>query len=347
MCGISLAFGTHAAQRAMTQYDFQKSRGSDGFGFVALQGTHFLGVHRATTEKQIRKKLAEIIKHKPTAILFHHRFPTSVPNYTQTAHPILIRKDEWQHDYYLIHNGVIAHTDAEVDEIRKQGYAFSTEVTTSRLHTTADGMQYIFDDEKEVNDSEVLGYHLAMFIETGSATNMPGGSKAFCMVQVTKKTQAARVYIGRNYANPLKCKAQKNGVLYASEAAGGVDVEVNKLFELDTDGAVQHVSELHMYPAVTTQALPSYNYGRARDYDDIEEYEHAHSFGFHVPQKYVKKPSEFDILAPDEHDRVVKELAKIEAEIEDLVSKDVPSNEDWKKLQKLEARQVSLEALLK
>lgn len=90
MCGIVYVRrhdGKPAAKSVRKRYHNQKARGTEGFGYVAVQNGRVVSVARAQTEHEIMQKLEQ---ETADEILFHHRMPTSGPNVEEMAHPILV-----------------------------------------------------------------------------------------------------------------------------------------------------------------------------------------------------------------------------------------------------------------
>src|SRR3990167_2203449 len=105
MCGIvyiqNLASG-NVHKSVFKRYSKQKTRGSDGFGFVGfnLATGRLKHFGRSSTEKEIKEVLEET---KANAVLFHHRYPTSTPNLPEANHPILVHNERLDFDYYVVH----------------------------------------------------------------------------------------------------------------------------------------------------------------------------------------------------------------------------------------------------
>lgn len=212
MCGIVAGFDKKkdVNEDVLLQFEDQSSRGTNGFGSIFMDETGKFSISRATG--QIKAILD--IKLQPTKMLiFHHRQPSSSKNKISQTHPILISSGDLKYDYYIVHNGVI-HNDDERKKHHNEnlGYTYSTEVETDGWYGKKDIM---------FNDSEVLGYDIARFIEGQTNEIKTAGSAAFIMVQVTKKHQKIRqVFYGRNSGNPLKLAKSRDFIFLSSEGKG-------------------------------------------------------------------------------------------------------------------------------
>ena len=229
MCGIVYTKrldGKPAYKLVEKRYQEQKERGSEGFGFVSLNDKAvILDYVKATSEK----KILENMDIKATEVMFHHRFPTSTPNFVETAHPIKVSNSRLKYDYYLIHNGIISDDDTCKERHEKLGYTYQTEVHQkwrSHGNTISKLTQY--------NDSECLAIELAETIESGLLEVNISGSIAFIMLQVEKgKRKASKLFFGRNSGNPLKLENQKKQFIAITSDGEGKNVEVDTLYCLD------------------------------------------------------------------------------------------------------------------
>lgn len=219
MCGIIAVRkfdGVNANQQVKTQYFKQKTRGKDGYGFVnILDGTS----HRAKFEHEIFEMLK---KCGGKEIMFHHRKPTSTDNSKEMAHPIS-SGDNYDHNYLLVHNGVISNRfDLYEEHSKKYNIDYST--------------RYDWKDENDkawynFNDSESLLHELALYLEGDKTAQefIPKGTMAFVLLKMDKNNKPLDMYWGRNYGNPLHYKCDENQMILSSEGDGAM-VEVDKLF---------------------------------------------------------------------------------------------------------------------
>lgn len=216
MCGIVATFGKNVVERTLEQYDDQKHRGNEGYGFVALKDGKIVRFNRATTETEIFERLNEVKHNNPDALIFHHRWPTSTPNTEEGAHPLPIQMDDWKHNYYFVHNGVMQVNSLLVEAIEQKGYTFKSKVTELKIARIGDRLVQLPQDS-EVNDSEALGWQVAMYLEGKLETVALAGSIAGIMIQEDKETSMCRVYAFRNYGNPLSVQRLKGTTVIASE----------------------------------------------------------------------------------------------------------------------------------
>lgn len=226
MCGIVAAFNKNkdVNEDVLLQFEDQSSRGTNGFGSIFLDEEGKFNIMRATG--QIKAILD--IKLQPTKMLiFHHRQPSSSKNKISQTHPILISSGDLKYEYYIVHNGVIYNDDERKKYHEKElGYKYSTDVEISGWYG---------EKETMYNDSEILGYDIARFIEGQTDKIETAGSAAFIMVQVTKKDQRIRkVFYGRNESNPLKL-AKSRDYLFLSSEGKGEDIKPDMLYSFSPD----------------------------------------------------------------------------------------------------------------
>jgi predicted glutamine amidotransferase len=271
MCGIVYAFrkdGKPARKRIMKRYTKQKARGSDGYGYVALNKEHGLAeYHRSMEESEVREA---ITKQTAAHILFHHRYPTSTNNLPEAAHPIEVRHKELEHTYYVVHNGVIRNPDELKEEHEALGYEYSTVISTE--YVAKNGQRYY--GAEEYNDSEALAIELARTIEGLQPKVRAEGTIATMVLQMDKAgTQALALYFGTNGGNPLTVTEDETALVIASE--GGKAIPGNIMYRTDF---VTHETETVNVPLVSYEPpklvnyaqYSGYNYGKqgAIDFDD-------------------------------------------------------------------------------
>lgn len=236
MCGIVTVIrkdGHKAIKQTMKAYENQKSRGQLGFGYVAFSNGEVEDVCRNSTEKGIYLALRHL---NSEAIIFHHRFPTSTPNFKEGAHPIYVSNPRLKYDYYVVHNGVITNDDYLKEQHEKLGYKYTTEMTKFEVWTTRDEEYTEKTVEVKFNDSECLAIELAECIENGKDKVEAYGSIAFVCMQTTKDDgqnviKVNNVFFGRN-TNPLKLENNNNFLKLSSEGNGEL-VKEHTLFKYD------------------------------------------------------------------------------------------------------------------
>ena len=204
----------------LKQYERQKMRGSEGFGFMAIGDT--VEIERATKEADIRKLLKE---NNASEILFHHRYPTSTPNFIESAHPIEISGGTLAKKYYIVHNGVIRNDDTLKIKHEKLGFQYQTDI---RKKWITRGSTYSVN---YYNDSEVFGVEVALYLEGKQASIEAEGASAFIMLEVAGN-KPKTLFFGRNAGNPLRVQRTKDFFSLSSEGYG-VEVMPDRLYQYD------------------------------------------------------------------------------------------------------------------
>lgn len=231
MCGLIFVArndGISANGMVAKRYNNQKSRGSEGFGYVSIKQGKLADYQRSETAKEIESVLT---KDTSSAILFHHRMPTSTINHKDASHPILVSRKEWTHDYYVAHNGIISNSDEMKLQHEAQGFKYTTEIVKKTFTLTA------WWRNESFNDSEALAVELAKAIETGMDNITIDGSIAVLVLQVEKESKNAVLFYGRNGGNPLVVERAKNFLAVKSEGSGE-SIVVDMLYSINlTTGA--------------------------------------------------------------------------------------------------------------
>lgn len=224
------------------RYQSQKTRGTEGFGYVAMNGDKICKYVRHEDEVDIIKSLENEIA---DSIMFHHRFPTSTPNIIESAHPIKVSHPELDYDYYGIHNGIITNDEVLKEGHEKLGYVYTTLIKS--YFTTQGGTDYTYPDKW--NDSEALVIELARYIEGKTKKIFVEGSIAVVVLQVDKETgRVVAMYYGRNEGNPLKIERTKNFFTLTSEG-NGIEIPADILFRYDyhTEDITTDVVKIGIY----------------------------------------------------------------------------------------------------
>ncbi len=230
MCGIIYVKrldGKRASRMINKRYRNQKSRGKEGFGYVAIDDGYVTNFVKAEEEKQI---MDAVLKESVNEILFHHRYPTSTPNYWQCAHPILVTHPSLKHNYYVVHNGVITNEDVLHDKHMTEGFIYNTKV----VQKVTDCWGTVIEDTYRFNDSEALAIELAKDLDgEQKGIDQVRGTIAFIALQVNKETkQTTKIFFGRNFGNPLKIDIDENYICLSSEGKG-VDAKEHELHAID------------------------------------------------------------------------------------------------------------------
>lgn len=231
MCGIIYAsrFGDKpVAKKIRKQYEQQQARGKEGFGYVAVKNGIVTDYQRDTGEKAI---MAKMRIDSANEIMFHHRFPTSTPNFEEAAHPIFVSNPLLRYDYYVVHNGVITNDDELKEKHEKLGYLYTTELKQQWVSRHRE----IVEETTKFNDSESLAIELARDLD-GEKKGLQNvrGSIAFVCMQVNKSTkEVVRTYFGRNSSNPLKYNLVFNAYILVSSLGEGKECIADYLYTVN------------------------------------------------------------------------------------------------------------------
>lgn len=228
MCGIIGVIkkeddGIPTQTSVLDYYRQQISRGTQGYGYIAFDETL-----RAYIRRQDEASISKALASKTArSIMFHHRIPTSTPNYSDTTHPIKVSHDELMYDYYVVHNGMISNDTKLHDEHVALGYEYNTTVVT-KVQTATD----VFQSE-EWNDSEAFAIDLVRFIEGKQEEMKSKGSIAFICTQVNKESgEISRIFWGHNAGNPLTMHKTATTLILRSIGEAGV-VKENEMYCID------------------------------------------------------------------------------------------------------------------
>jgi glucosamine 6-phosphate synthetase-like amidotransferase/phosphosugar isomerase protein len=227
MCGLIYAKRTDlklAKKLILKRYEKQKTRGRDGFGFIEIKDGIVGNEFRSEEEKDIKTFLNSS---ESDEILFHHRFPTSTPNFIESTHPIKISHESLIYDYYVVHNGVISNDSELKTKHNEQGFKYTTEIL--KQYVTS-GNTYT---ETMWNDSEAFAIDLCQSIETGKNIESKG-SIAFIALQYDKVTnKEVALYFGRNEKNPLKIEF--SDYIFCLSSESGREIKANQLNRYDCE----------------------------------------------------------------------------------------------------------------
>lgn len=258
MCGIVASFHWKKAlgpsnKWVKEQFSDQLSRGKEGFGMAVFGPNKEVKVFRNT---DIAGAFVDFKLEQAPGILFHHRFPTSSPNWECQTHPILVSHKELTSDWYFIHNGIINNDKACREIHEKDGYEYQT----SYLEEGRGGK-----DTQKCNDSEALAVDVVRFIEKKIKTLTVRGSAAWVALEVDKKTQLAKaLWFGRNATNPLKIDVDVDeGYIHLSSEGSGESVEQDKAFCFPLDNKKGKITSI---PLKVESAYTYTGYGSRRDY---------------------------------------------------------------------------------
>ena len=225
MCGIIYVsrHDTGTAQKIIRkQYHRQELRGSQGFGYIAIDNGKIVSYRKATTETEI---LSFLKTEKAKDILFHHRMPTSTPNITESAHPIVVERSDLKYIYHCVHNGIISNSDTLKEKHEKLGFSYTTRLLKKWLTP-----QTRYTSEYH-NDSEALAIELALYLEGKQKTLEVVGSVAFMLLQTMADGSVIAMYYGRG-TSPLSILDTKNYRMIASEASED-DINHSIIYRMD------------------------------------------------------------------------------------------------------------------
>lgn len=264
MCGIihCKKRNTKANKTVIKRFENQKSRGTQGFGYVELVKGYVVGEVRTQTEKEIMQHLKTSVADE---IMFHHRIPTSTPNFIESTHPIKVSNPILKYNYYVIHNGMISNDSDMRKEHLDLGFVYTTD-TTKKYETRGT----VYYDDVEWNDSESLAIDFAIAIENDMPMKSKG-SIALIALQYEKKTgKAISLFWGHNAGNPLKIEDAKEFLCLSSET--GKDVETDYLFEMSYANGVitKQKRDIGTYTYVS-----SYTKG-----DSYNGYDYGYDYGY-------------------------------------------------------------------
>lgn len=199
MCGIILAEsfdGNTVNNLVMNQFEAQKHRGQEGFGFFDKTRNRLF-----KTPKE-RKLLSQLRNYPSSSILMHHRFPTSTMNRRNACHPFSTR-DFFDTNYVLIHNGHISNSQ----ELKPEHEALGINYTSER-------------DDDGFNDSEALLWDVALYLEGQQDELKAYGNIAFiCMAIPSDGRKSSKLFFGRN-SNPIKMQLDDTMIMLSSEGDG-------------------------------------------------------------------------------------------------------------------------------
>jgi predicted glutamine amidotransferase len=240
MCGFVIVKrkdGRPAYKSVLKRYRAQKQRGTEGYGYVAIENNQIVSYQRAQTEHEI---INLISKEKASEIFFHHRNPTGTPNMTELAHPFLVENAMLDHQYFVGHNGTIRNTAALKEEHEKLGIDYTSEML--KAFVTKQGEQYITGTAW--NDSESIAIETALTLDGKKAFIDIEGPAAVYGLQTKGKKVISRFFF-RNNLNPLKFHEDKVMVTITSMGEGAV-VPAEKLYQLSEKNGYEVIS--HKFP---------------------------------------------------------------------------------------------------
>ncbi len=327
MCGIFYVKrfdGSQANKMVAKRYQSQKTRGSDGFGFVALEGGMIKEYLRVMTEEKI---LEALDNQKATEILFHHRFPTSTPNFPETAHPIRVSHQSLKHDYYLIHNGIITNDTDLKEEHEAMGYKYTTELM-KKWRSKKNTIKQV----RYWNDSESLAIEMAMAIDMEKDSIPVKGSIAFICLQVAKNSRkASKLFFGRNAGNPLKMEVQRGKFIALASEGQGKMIETDKLYSFDYATHGVDVKEFEVGKVtVDYRNYDSYGFNGGAHHTTFDEYDFEDEIlDLEIERDDLKKRLRKETLTEFDRVAIEEQLMEIDYQLEDFKSQQFKSALQW------------------
>jgi len=260
------------------RFEKQRTRGTQGFGFVEIKE----GIVTSEIRTQTEKEALEHLKNSTASeILFHHRIPTSTPNFIESTHPIKVSHESLKYNYYVIHNGIISNDYELYEEHEKLGFNYHTKITKQWVTS---GNTY---SETMFNDSESLAIDFCLSLEN----NVPmkaKGSIAMIVLQYEKETgKTISLFYCRNHGNPLKVEKSKDFLAISSET--GKEIEANTLYKLDYEtlviskeakaiGVYNEPKSSYTYPYSYQKSLAGFDTKDKEDSKWVDEYNYNNSY---------------------------------------------------------------------
>ena len=271
MCGIVYMKSfrnKNVTNKILNRYQAQRNRGTSGFGFY-LPGADRL-THNANENRIIK-----LLKQQVTSeALFHHRFPTSTDNVRNACHPFSTKKT-FEHNYVLVHNGVVTNS------------------RTLKADHDLQGIEYVsMQADQRFNDSEALLYDVALYLEGKQDKLKARGSIAFVCIENDKDGNPLKLHFGRNDGSPLKMTFTNKEIVLASEGLGQ-EVVPDKLYSFDYATQKLDVIDLEIpdYYYYNSQ-----NYGIGFQYESLGEAPIYNNAGYAWSEKHQDWRSTKDIL---------------------------------------------------
>lgn len=271
MCGILFGRrldGLPIAKSLSKRYQQQSQRGKQGFGYIAIKNDKVETIMRAKHEGDILEALR---KETSSAILFHHRLPTSTPNTLDTTHPIAVINKLLKKNYYVIHNGIINNADDLCTEHTELGFLYTTAIETKTIVQSR--TEYTESSTFKFNDSEALAIDLALTLEGKQTAMKAQGTISFIVIQTDKKDRVEKILYGHNYGNPLVRESNlgtdKKGMFFLKSLGKGADVPTHELHSYDwKTGQIE--TKMFQVGKATAYTNPIGFRNDAYDYQDVE-----------------------------------------------------------------------------
>lgn len=259
------------AKAVLKRFNKQRGRGVKGFGYAPINNGRLAEVERFETEADMEKSLKS---RKEPFILFHHRQPTSTPNFKDMAHPIEVENKELgENKFIVVHNGVIRNEDELKKKHEKLGYQYTTHLIERVVVETRSGKQET--KTESFNDSEAFAIELARYL-TGKSDKIDClGTIAFIAFEVDKKDKLVRTHYGHNAGNPLKIE-DNNALFFIKSEGEGETVPVDTIFTIDeSNGQLsskkEDIGRVGYTPAKATPVHGQQRMGFGANYQDPDD----------------------------------------------------------------------------
>lgn len=289
MCGIVYTRridGKIANKMVAKRYFKQKDRGSDGFGFIYLLKNK-IKTKRATYEKNILELLE---KTESQEILFHHRFPTSTPNFLEATHPIKVKNKCLKYNYYGVHNGVISNADDLQKKHKKLGFNYTTWMQEKMITRKT---EYYYNEQ--FNDSEALIIDFALYLEKKKKKIEAEGSMAFIIIQTDKKDNPLKIFYARNSQNPLKLYKNKDFITVCSEGSGE-NIEIDMLHWYNYKTKENGIEKIELHKELSVINDYDYGYGFGKSYKNYSHKDDPFNSYTFTQEEYEKAYTQIDEL---------------------------------------------------
>lgn len=298
------------AEAILKRFEKQKTRGLQGFGYIPVEKGHVKRIVRAETEEEIKEKLG---KEKSNEILFHHRAPTGgTPNIEELTHPIEVKSDILEHNYFVVHNGVIRNADELKKKHEKIGFKYTTEITKTEVIETRKKKKTT-SYESQFNDTEALAIELALYFDNKQKKIETKGAVAFICFETDKKGKILKLHYGRN-TNPLT--VEENGDLFFLRSEGGKsELTSDRIVTVDyfsKESVENHVDVGESY-AYSSATRSNYNWHSASESEDDEK----PPVGTPVRNQDIGEPTYLEYLYTPKHvEALQEEIDALEIDIE-------------------------------
>lgn len=313
MCGIIYVKRGNKSQAKKTvikRFNNQRARGTKGFGYIPVKDGKVTEVKRFELEADMLKELQ---KENTDEILFHHRYPTSTPNYKEVAHPISVESDLLKKNYYVIHNGMISNDVYLRKEHEEQGFEYTTKIVKEESYTIQ-GETTVTTQEDFYNDSEVFAIDLALYLEKKQDKIKARGSIAFICFETDKEGNIEYIHYGHNSSNPLVLEENK-GMFVLKSVGHGKQIEQDVIVSVNYK--TKEVTENNVNIGSYQRQPAGFNTNQYSGRSNIRSYEPDERVNEAVDSMFRRQTLDDD-LDNDGYQRVLNLPAHSDKHYEDL-----------------------------